>query len=342
MFIHLHKCIAPIKTDEIIDWRFLPTAVNGKLKAVEPNMDEVPPAMLRRMSKAVKMGIVSGLPILKNNNIDGIIIGTANGGMQDCIHFLNQIVDYNEGLLTPGNFVQSTPNAIAGQLSMLTKNNHYNATHVHNGLAFENALLDAQLWLSEKTTAQYLVGGVDEISGYNYNIDRLAGWFSTDIENKNLFSQPHAATIAGEGAAMFLVNNQPQNAIAKVKAIKTLHTNEEQLLATAFEELIEAQNINIKETLLISGYNGDTRQKKYHTACKNILPNTPLVYFKHLTGEFPTATAFAVWLACYCLNNSLTENFLEIENKISTDIKNVVIYNSYHGTQHSFIYLTKK
>ena len=325
-----------------MDWHNLPTTIDGKLKAVEPNMDGVPPAMLRRMSKAVKMGIVSGLPILKNNIIDGIIIGTANGGMQDCIHFLNQIVDYNEGLLTPGNFVQSTPNAIAGQLSMLTKNNHYNATHVHNGLAFENALMDAQLWLNEKAEAQYLVGGVDEISGYNYNIDRLAGWFSTDINNKNLFSQSHTATIAGEGAAMFLVNNQSKNAKAELKAIRTLHSDEESLLATSFEKFIKDQNINIKETLLISGYNGDIRQKKYHTACKNILPNTPLVYFKHFSGEFPTATSFAVWLACYCLNNSLEDGFLEIENKTSENIKNVVIYNSYHGTQHSFIYLTKK
>ena len=62
--------------------------------------------------------------------------------MEDCIKFLNQIVEYKEGLLTPANFVQSTSNAAAAQIALVTKNHQYNITHVHRGLAFENALMD--------------------------------------------------------------------------------------------------------------------------------------------------------------------------------------------------------
>jgi hypothetical protein len=50
-----------------------------------------------------------------------MIIATANGGMEDCVKFLNQIIEYNEGLLTPANFVQSTSNAAAARLRSLQK-----------------------------------------------------------------------------------------------------------------------------------------------------------------------------------------------------------------------------
>ncbi len=77
----------------------------------------------------------------------------------------------------PANFVQSTSNAAAAQIALVTKNHNYNITHVHRGLAFENALMDAVMLLKENPDAGYLLGCTDEISAYNYNIDRLAGWF---------------------------------------------------------------------------------------------------------------------------------------------------------------------
>src|SRR5690606_9142933 len=136
-------------------------------------------------------------------SIDGIIIGTANGGMEDCIKFLNQIIDYEEGMLTPGNFVQSTPNAIAAQMGLLGKNKGYNITHVHRGLAFENALLDAMMTIRENPGNNYLLRAVDEISAYRYNIDLLDGCFKKEnITNADLYDTGSPGTIAGEGAAM--------------------------------------------------------------------------------------------------------------------------------------------
>lgn len=341
MFIHHHTCIAPVPTDENFNFENIPVCNEGKILAIEPSLMDVPPAMTRRMSKAVKMGLAAGLPILQNNQVDGIILGTANGGMQDCILFLNQIVDYNEGLLTPANFVQSTPNAIAGQLSMLTQNNHYNATHVHNGLAFENALMDAKLWLQENKNTQYLVGGVDEISSYNYNIDRLAGWFSEKINNNHLFTNSNNATIAGEGAAMFLINDQAENAIASIQDIAILHSDNEEIVASNFKSFLQTNSIQSNDTIIISGFNGNQRQKKYYDACFSILEDKTIVHFKHLTGEYPTSSAFAVWLACQYFQNKNVKNLLVEKNKTLSNIKNIVIYNSYHGNQHSFIYLTK-
>ena len=74
---------------------------------------------------------------------------------EDCIRFLNQIVQYDEGTLTPTNFVQSTPNAIASTIGMNLQCHGYNITHVHRGNAFENALLDALMYLDESKIHLY-------------------------------------------------------------------------------------------------------------------------------------------------------------------------------------------
>ena len=81
-----------------------------RLFAIEPGYEQIPRVVLRRMGKAVRLMVGAGLPLIKQTTCGGVIVGTANGGMEDCIRFMNQIVQYEEGMLAPGNFVQSTPN----------------------------------------------------------------------------------------------------------------------------------------------------------------------------------------------------------------------------------------
>lgn len=341
MYIHQSICISPQHTLGNIDLENIQHSKEGKLVALEPTLDGVPPGMLRRMSKAVRMGIGAGLPIITKNEVDGIIIGTANGGMEDCIKFLNQIIDYAEGMLTPGSFVQSTPNAIAGQLSMITKNRQYNATHVHLGLAFENTLLDAKMLLNDNPETQYLVGAVDEISSYNYNIDLLAGWYNKTIESNNLYKANLPATIAGEGAAMFLVNDKAENAVAKLIAIETLHTTEAGIVRNRFKKFIEEHNPDTNSTVFISGENGDTRLNPFFTNCEEVVKHMPVIRFKHLTGEYPTAASFALWLAAYFLNTKkIPYHFYKNKNRTSS-IQHMILYNQYHGKQHSFMLISK-
>lgn len=340
IYIHQHICISPQHTSDTIDLDKVEHSEEGKLAALEPTLEGVPPGMIRRMSKAVRMGLGAGLPIVAGNRIDGIIIGTANGGMDDCIKFLNQIIDYDEGLLTPGSFVQSTPNAIAGQLSLITKNHHYNATHVHLGLAFENALIDAKMLLGDNPGAQYLVGAVDEISTYNYNIDYLAGWYDKTIESENLYNTNLPATIAGEGAAMFLVSHEPENAIAKIAAIESLHTTDLNTVKDRFKDFLAKQKIDASKTVYVSGENGDTRLNPFYAACEDLMKESPIIRYKHLTGEYPTASSFATWLASFILQNQSAPNSLYKNNSRPNQIEDVVLYNNYHGIQHSFLLLS--
>ncbi|WP_300597727.1 beta-ketoacyl synthase chain length factor [Niabella sp.] len=340
MYIRQQLCISPQQTVDPVNLDAVIPAANGKLVALEPVLEGVPPGMLRRMSKAVRMGIGAGLPLLKDAVPDGIIIGTANGGMEDCIKFLNQIIDYEEGMLTPGNFVQSTPNAIAGQLSLITKNRNYNATHVHLGLAFENALLDAQMFLSDNPQQLYLTGAVDEISTYNYNIDRLAGWYDPELTSTALFQTEHTATIAGEGAALFLLSGTPDGALARIEAVEILHTEDPQYVAKRLEQLLATYPAT-PNTLWLSGDNGDNRYRFFYSNLETLIPFTTLLRFKHLCGEYPTASAFAAWLAAYILQQQAVPATLLKKGAVPSGIERVIIYNQYHGKQHSFLVLAK-
>lgn len=348
-FIHETACISPQQTflqDKLfaLSMNEVNESVDNIFYAVEPVYKDIPPAILRRMGRAVRLGIGAALPLLRQsmNTPAGIITGTSMGGMEDCVKFLNQIIEYNEGTLTPTNFVQSTPNAVAGQLGLLSGNKGYNITHVHRGFSFENAVLDADMLLKETTGDTYLMGAVDEISNYNYNIEKLGGWYKKDpLSNKHLFDVDSPGSIAGEGAAMFIVNGDPTNAVAKLTAVHIFQTADEQLVSDQLKQFLQKYSGDKSPDLLLSGENGDSRFLQYYISCEKVCGNdVSIARFKHLCGEYPTAAAFAFWMATEIIKlNRLPQHM--IKRSTGKDFKRVLIYNNYKGIQHSFMLLEK-
>lgn len=344
LYIHQSACICHQPTFNEVDLDNVYPSVNNLVHAIEPRYDNVPLGQLRRMGRALRMGVGAGMHLLSKNQVDGILVGTANGGIEDSIMFLNQIMEYEEGRLTPTHFVQSTYNAIAGTMGLITKNKNYNATHVHRGLAFENVLLDAVMLLRENPNNQYLVGGVDEISERNHRLVSLAGWYRKDpVENKNLYTSGLTGTLPGEGAAMFIVNNKPENAQLKLTALKmvnTLHADEiEHQLRLFFEEnKIDSTQID----LFLQGENGDSRLVKFYERAERALPRSVAVgRFKHLTGEFQTVTAIATWIAGYFLKTQHIPHHVFKNDAVINKLKKILLYNNYQGAQHSFMILEK-
>ncbi|GAC1591771.1 MAG: hypothetical protein NVS3B8_05480 [Chitinophagaceae bacterium] len=345
-YIHQTSCISPQRTFADIDINQLHDVADNKLQVIEPSYEDIPTGILRRMGKAIRLGVGTALPLLNNNTavINGIIIGTANGGMEDCIKFLNQIIDYDEGMLTPTNFVQSTANAVAAQIGFLSANKAYNTTHVHRGLAFENALLDADMLLRENETGNYLVGGVDEISSYNYNIQYLAGWYKKEALSANdLYASGTIGSLAGEGAAMFLLNSDKTNAAVKVTGIHILHATDEQIIAGQLKLFLEKHvPSGGKIDLVLSGENGDTRLLRYYDACEAVLGKEVIIArFKHMMGEYPTVSAAALWLAFYILKEQYLPAHMLKYDAAQTAWHRILICNNYEGFQHSFIMVEK-
>jgi hypothetical protein len=343
-YIHHTACISPQQSFLQVDLERLLESVSNKLRVIEPDYKGIPPGLLRRMGKAVKIGVGAALSLLQENAAPhGIILGTANGGMEDCIKFLNQIIEYDEGILAPGNFVQSTTNAIASQLGLLTRNKSYNVTHVHRGLAFENAMMDAAMMIAENPSMEFLVGAVDEISTYNYNIDYLDGWYKKQsVSNLDLYETQTDGSLAGEGAAMFLVNADPESAIGSVKAVHCLHTEDESVVAAQLKEFIKTHSPVHPIDWLVSGENGDRRLNRYYEACERVLDSdTGICRFKHMSGEFPTASAVALWIACYMLQEETIPRHMTKRLSGHSKCRNLLIYNNFKSLQHSFMLVTR-
>lgn len=313
-------------------------------KAITPNYREfIPLKVLRRMGNTIKMALGTAQELLENNPIESIIIGTAHGGVQDSIKFLNQIVQYEEGTLTPTNFVQSTPNAIAGALAQMSKCYGYNNTYTNGGLSFESAILDAKLLLQNQESNHILLGAVEEISEFNANIEFLEGRFkeNENIDSESLLNSNTKGTVNGEGATMFYVSNEKKDALAKITDLQTICNPTEIELIETLTNFLKKNNLTINDIdAVISGRNGDNRQNAHYNLIEEKFQDSNLYSFKNMVGEYPTVTAFATWMACQIILQKKIpkQAVLQTKNRIT---KTVLIYNHHKNIQHSFILIEK-
>jgi len=310
-------------------------------KVVDADYAEfIPPSLLRRMGKAVKMGIGAALPLMKRNaKTDGIIIGTANGGLENCINFLNQIVDYNEGMLTPTHFVQSTPNALAGQLALMDDNPGYNVTHVNGSLSFENALVDAELFFNEQENpASLLVGAVEEISDYNYNIDLQAGRYKKEqLSNQDLLNSVTDGSVCGEGASMFVVSNSNKDAFAEIVVIEQLTYPTKDEITDRIVRMLANYNLSIDDIdTLVLGKSGDVRYDEWYVHINELFPEAQFTYYKNFVGEYRTSSAFGLYLASELLQKKLV-NHPHLLGNISKQPKTILLYNQFDGVRHGLM-----
>jgi len=345
MYITDSACISPQRTfDDAFFEGDIKVHEGDRYIAVEPAYGQLIPAgLLRRMGKAVRMGVGAGLPLIQKAQVEGIILGTANGGLEDCLKFLNQIVDYNEGTLTPTNFVQSTPNAVAGNLALMSKTTGYNTTHVHKGLAFEAALLDTMLLLEENRGKTFLVGSIDEISDYNHHIDLLAGSFKTGyFTSENLLTLDSPGSANGEGSAMFVVGaERTGHVIAEIKDVYQSNHLAEKELPPVVHAFLQRNGLEAAEVdAVIMGISGDNRSDHWYFNLQKALFETSNIYtYKNMVGDYPTASAFATWMGSQALAGKRVPDACVWEQKNTRTPKHILIYNHYKASQHGFILL---
>lgn len=342
-YIHQMGCISPQQTFEPVDLETLHQVKDNKLNAVEPSYKTIPANQLRRMSKSVRMSIGAMSPFIADLKFDGVIIGTANAGMEESGKFLDQLVEYDEDTLSPGNFVLSTSNAIAAQISLMFGNTGYNNTHVAKGHAFENAILDAAMLLGENPESVFILGGVDEIASNNYLLDKQSGWFKSGIADDHDFYEANSrGSIPGEGAALFTVSKQSEGALAQIRAMEMISTDSMDELAERVQQFIG--RMSAKPGLLLSGENGNSDTLPYIDIVEEIIGSeVPVARFKNLSGEYPTASAFAVWMAVELLSGQMELPSHTIKSGIvnAADLNDIVIYNLHKGVQHSLIWVSK-
>jgi 3-oxoacyl-[acyl-carrier-protein] synthase II len=322
---------------------------DNRLTCIEPDYNALIDLKLRRrMSRVIKMSVASAFACLKEAGItdpDAIVTATAYGCLEDTVIFLTNMVEHNEEPLAPTAFVQATHNTIGAQIALLLKCKGYNNTFVSGGASFENALLDAMMLLTEKENAKVLVGGMDEITDFSHTVlSRLGLYKRKPLSNLDLFKFNTKGTIGGEGAAFFLLTGVPsENNFAAIDAVATFY-KPENILETAqhIGSFLKAQSIVPDDVdLLITGNNGDPRNDEiYLELQKTVLKGVPFVNYKNLCGEYPTSTAFALWMGANIVKTNGIPATLNHNRTSKNKINKVLIYNHYQNVYHSLILIS--
>lgn len=345
MYIRATGNISPQKTFGNVPFLTEVVAYEGnRLSCITPDYKElIDPKLIRRMSRVIKMGVASAMACLKAAGLtspDAIITGTAYGCLEDTGVFLSKMVEREEELLTPTSFIQSTHNTIGAQVALLLHCHEYNNTFVNGGSSFECSLLDAQMLLQEGEANNVLVGGIDEITDISHGIlSRFGLYKQGPVNNLDLYKSTSKGTIAGEGSTFFLLTNQASgNDLAKLDAIATFYkpgsfTAIEQQV-TAF---LSAQNISIDDIdVIITGKNWDVKNDAvYNHLGETLFNKNTVINYKHLCGEYPTSSAFALWYAAQIIQ---TNSVPGAEH--TAPVKKALIYNHYQNSYHSLMLLS--
>jgi 3-oxoacyl-[acyl-carrier-protein] synthase II len=350
MYIRATGNISPQKTFGHQPLAGAPVEYTGnRLACIEPDYkDFIDPKQIRRMSRIIRMGVAAAMECLLEAGIkipDAIVTGTAYGCLEDTNSFLSKMVEFKEELLTPTAFIQSTHNTIGAQIGLLLQCNNYNNAFVHRGFSFESALLDGMMLLEENEASNVLVGAIDEITNTSHTIlNRLGLYKHRPVSNLDIYKTQTKGTIAGEGAAFFLLANEPSPTdYAKLDGLYTFYKPagikeiEKQILS-----FLESQSVSMKDIdLVITGKNGDAdADKVYEQLAQTVFNNKDQINYKYLCGEYPTAAAFAMWLGATIIKSGSVPAALSFDALKPGTNKTVLVYNHYQGIHHSLSLLS--
>ena len=318
------------------------------VKAIEPNYKEfIPPAASRRMSKTVKMSTVASQYALKEAGIENptaIIVGTGMGCSQDSEKFLKNVLENNEEFLTPTFFIQSTHNTVSGQIALGLQCHGYNFTYVNTSSSLEFSMLDAKLQILDGEAEAILVGSTDEQTNRTMELYKLNNTIKKE-ENfpVDYLNSTTDGVIWGEGASFFVLGkDKTENSYAQLKDIQLSNQLDLEEIQQFIEDFLIKSNLNFKEIdAVILGFSGDTKSDVYYTKAMDLFSNSSLLYYKHLSGEFNTASGFSIFMACHILKNQEIPEVMMINDLKKKEIKNILLYNHLGGNDHSLVLLEK-
>ncbi|WP_347216882.1 beta-ketoacyl synthase N-terminal-like domain-containing protein [Chryseobacterium sp.] len=349
VYINSASCISVQDTlNENILHNLKPENTAKIIKAIEPNYKEfIPPAMIRRMSKTVKMSSVASHYALKEAGIekpDAIIVGTGMGCSQDSEKFLKNVIDNHEEFLTPTFFIQSTHNTVAGQIALGLQCHAYNFTYVNTSSSLEFSFLDAQLQIKDGEAENVLVGSTDEQTDRTMELYCLNNTIKkeSDLPANYLHSTTNGV-IWGEGASFFVVGkNKTENSYAKLTDIKISNRLELEETSDFIQEFLTKNNLSATDIdAVILGFSGDADSDVYYSKAMDLFQDSALLYYKHLSGEFNTASGFSTFMACHILKEQQIPEVMMINKEKKEEVKNVLLYNHLAGSDHSLILLER-
>ena len=307
---------------------------NDVTLAVQPvYKDLIAPNLIRRMAKGVKMGIYASQVALNEAGVempDAVITGTGLGCIEDSEKFLKAIIENDEQFLTPTSFIQSTHNTVGAQIALRLQCKGYNFTYVNRDSSFEMALLDGLLQIQQNEADAILVGGIDEVSDHTIKLLQIAGLIRSE-KNKN-------AALYSEGANFFVISNAKQaNTYAEVVDVEI--SNEVQNVEAWVTNFLTKNGVELAQIdAIVLGVNSDVKNEVYNQPFIDLFKNKTILHYKHLIGQFDTASAYGVGLAAKLISKQeISDNFIYQGNNL--EAKQVLVVNQNCGKDYSLVLL---
>lgn len=348
-YINGTGCISP---QDSIDrqWFFDPVLppAGDYYQAKEPSYKEfIAPNLLRRMGRAIKMGVAGANLALQEagiSQVDAIITGTGLGCFEDSERFLLAMLNNDEQFLTPTSFIQSTHNTVGSQIALIMKCHDYNYTYVHRGFSFESTVQDALMLFAEgKQTV--LVGGIEEHTPNYVELNRRAHKFKRYDPQLKFWESTQRGIQMSEGAAFFVLSKaQTATSTARVEGIQTLYKpGSSAELLKKLDTFLQRHGMELSQIdVCLMGFSSDAVFDQHLRAMLPAIEQaTVAAHFKHLCGEYHTASAFALWTADQLIRRQKLPEVLSVSSKQPARINHVLIINQYLGTNYSFALVSK-
>ena len=305
-YIHSYRTISRLDSFESGIISNLKKSENGTL--IHPDYKAIiPPALIRRMGNLIKMGVGAALCVKGEEKIEGIIVGTGLGCIENTDIFLREFIERTTGTLSPTAFIQSTHNTVAGQIALILKEHGYNSTYTQRGLSFENALIDAML-LSTETNGAVLVGGLDEHISLFEELTKKA-----NLNLKNI----------GAGSSFFLINQEQKNAKAIISAVANFSCNTASVDGY-LNQFLNREKLEMPDLILYGNSFPDNAQIPTIDSVINI------ENYAAFCGSYMTNSAFGMQFAAEILSGDS-----------SYDAKKILVLNNFQNKDFGSIYLEK-
>jgi len=344
--------ISPQKTHD--NREFLPDVTHHDshvLTCIPPDFKQYfSPMQLRRLGRMARMVLTAAAVCLDDagaSTVDAIITATGYGAQEDMAKFLREMLVQDEQQLAPAYFMQSGYNALAGLLAMQLKCTGYNNNFVSRGFAFETALHDALMHLGEKETDHVLLGAFDDVSPQQYGEYIRMGYFKKEkIDHLSLFESKTAGTLQGEGVALFILSTgKTPESLCRIRDFRMVYRPADYgVLSAEMNEFLSENDLTTGDIdVFVNGISGDAARDRWNLALqRDCFAHAAEVRFKHLTGEYATASSFALWLGAEILKKqTIPQAVLAARIPPGRSLQTALICNHFLGRNYSFFLLTR-
>jgi 3-oxoacyl-[acyl-carrier-protein] synthase II len=284
--------------------------------------EEIATARRRRLERIQMMALVAAMRSCRGlaSGDAGrericVAMGTGLGSASATAAFVEPVVADENAVPSPQKFTNAVHNALASQIAIALAARGLNSTVTHREISFESALWHGTQELASGSSDYAVVGGADELTPYLLSAGVRWGWWTENSPplrplSANLTRRQRA--IPGEGAVVFCLTQTGSalHALAEVCCVsfgrfavdKRTKMDADREAGWIEGELADHGVSLANLDMVLSGANGQSSTDGMYAAVVSALQRRSGKTirhgcYKHLCGEYHTASAFGMAMA---------------------------------------------